>query len=147
MKGIIAWFAENHVTANLLMLFIIFAGIFIGLSIKLEIFPESSLDRISIIIEYPGASPADIEELVVDRLEKSIKELEDIDRITSEIEEDVAIIVIEFSPESDPDIKFDDLQRQINSVRSSLPFIRIICRAKLSARLQMKLGPLKKPKN
>jgi len=59
MKGILAWFAGNHVAANLLMLFILLAGTVTGLSMKLEVFPEISLDRISISMSYPGASPAE----------------------------------------------------------------------------------------
>ena len=55
MKGAVAWFAENHVAANLLMLFLLLAGAVTGLTTKLEIFPETSLDMISITMEYPGA--------------------------------------------------------------------------------------------
>ena len=42
MKGLIAWFAENHVAANLLMIFLILAGAFTLMTIKLEVFPETS---------------------------------------------------------------------------------------------------------
>ena len=62
MKGAIAWFAENHVAANLLMLFLLIAGIVTGFSIKLEVFPETTLDKINITVEYPGASPEEVEE-------------------------------------------------------------------------------------
>ena len=59
MKGIIAWFAKNHVAANLLMILLLFAGVITGLTIKLEIFPEFSPDCISITMQYIGASPAE----------------------------------------------------------------------------------------
>ncbi|MBK5100985.1 MAG: efflux RND transporter permease subunit, partial [Desulfobacteraceae bacterium] len=65
MKGIVGWFAENHVAANLLMIFLLLAGVVTGLTMKLEVFPELSLDRISITTEYPGASPAEVEEAIV----------------------------------------------------------------------------------
>ncbi len=48
MKGAVAWFAENHVAANLLMLFLLLAGFVTAFSIKLEVFPETTLDRITI---------------------------------------------------------------------------------------------------
>ena len=112
---------RNYQFTIVIFLLLVSLGIYSYLKIPQAADPEFPVTIFPVIAVYPGASPADIEELVVDRLEKSIKELEDIDRLTSEIEEDVAIFVIEFSPESDPDIKFDDLQRQINSVRSSLP--------------------------
>ena len=112
---------RNYQFTIVIFLLLVSLGIYSYLKIPQAADPEFPVTIFPVIAVYPGASPVDIEELVVDRLEKSIKELEDIDRMTSEIEEDVAIIVIEFSPESDPDIKFDDLQRQINSIRSSLP--------------------------
>ena len=47
-KGILGWFASNHVAANLLMLVIIVAGLISVFSARLEVFPELSLDmRIS----------------------------------------------------------------------------------------------------
>ena len=64
MKGAIAWFADNHVAANLLMIFFLSAGVIIGLTMKVEVFPETDLDIIRVSTEYPGASPAEVEEAV-----------------------------------------------------------------------------------
>ena len=72
MKGIVSWFAENHVAANLLMIFLLLAGVVTGLTMKLEIFPETSLDRITITMAYPGASPAEVEEAIVRRIEEKV---------------------------------------------------------------------------
>ncbi len=112
---------KNYQFTIVVFLLLVSLGIYSYIKIPQAADPEFPVTIFPVIAIYPGATPADIEQLVVDKLEKSINELEDIDRITSEIEEDVAIIVVEFSPQSDPDIKFDDLQRQINSVRTSLP--------------------------
>jgi multidrug efflux pump subunit AcrB len=56
-KGPLAWFAGNHVAANLLMLLIICAGLLTILTIKVEFFPEMSLDWITVTVPYLGASP------------------------------------------------------------------------------------------
>lgn len=112
---------KNYQFTIVIFLLLVSMGIYSYLKIPQAADPEFPVTIFPVIAVYPGASPSDIEELVVDRLEKSINELEDIDRMTSEIKEEVAIIVIEFSPESDPDIKFDDLQRQIDMVRNRLP--------------------------
>ena len=74
MRGAIAWFVENPVAANLLMMFLLLAGIVTALTSKLEVFPETSLDRISITTVYIGASPAEVEEAVVRRIEERISE-------------------------------------------------------------------------
>ena len=70
MEKLIAWFTNNHVAANLLMLFLIVSGILAMQTIKIETFPEFTLDMISVSMEYPGASPAEIEEAVIRRIDK-----------------------------------------------------------------------------
>ena len=96
-------------------------GIYSYLKIPQAEDPEFPISIFPIIAIYPGASPSDIEQLVVDKVEESLNELEDIERIKSEIKDGVAIIVIEFSSDTDPDKKYDEILRQINSIRSSLP--------------------------
>jgi len=59
-KGILGWFASNHVAANLLMLIIIVAGLLSIFSAKLEVFPELSLDMLTVTVPYLGASPEDV---------------------------------------------------------------------------------------
>jgi len=54
------------------MIFLLIAGVLTGLSMKLEVFPETTLDRITISMIYPGASPAEVEEGVIRRVEESV---------------------------------------------------------------------------
>ena len=74
-----------------------------------------------IVAIYPGASPSDLESLVVDVLEESVYELDNLEKMDTEIENGLAIIDIEFSFDSDPDDKFSDVQAQVNSVTGQLP--------------------------
>jgi multidrug efflux pump subunit AcrB len=83
--------------------------------------PEFPISIFPVIAIYPGASPTDIEQLVVDKVEKSLNELEDIKSIKTEIKDGVAVVVIEFTADTDPDKKYDEILRQMNSIRSSLP--------------------------
>jgi multidrug efflux pump subunit AcrB len=62
-----------------------------------------------------------MEQLVVDKVEESLNELEDILTIETEIKDGVAIIVIEFTSGTDPDRKYDEILRQINSISDDLP--------------------------
>lgn len=83
--------------------------------------PEFPISIFPVIAIYPGASPTDMEQLVVDKIEKSLNELDDIVKIKSEIKDGAGVVVIEFTSESDPDKKYDEILRQINSIKSSLP--------------------------
>ena len=95
MRGIVTWFADNHVAPNLLMLFFLIAGIYTATSIKLEVFPETSLDRIRVTCSYSGASPEEVEEAIVQRIEESIAGLAGIERIDSSAREGAGHVTVE----------------------------------------------------
>jgi multidrug efflux pump subunit AcrB len=112
---------KNFQFTIVVFLLLVAVGIYSFLRIPQAEDPEFPISIFPIIAIYPGASPADIEQLVVDKVETSLNELEDIVRIKSEIKDGVAVIVIEFSSDTDPDKKYDEILRQINSIRASLP--------------------------
>jgi multidrug efflux pump subunit AcrB len=116
MKGAIAWFAENHVAANLLMLFLLLAGIITGLSIKLEVFPETSLDMINISTVYPGASPAEVEESVVRRIEEKIAGLAGIKRIDSTVRESYGSVTVEVMKGWDLKKLLDEVKAEVDRI-------------------------------
>ncbi|MBE9546030.1 MAG: efflux RND transporter permease subunit, partial [Proteobacteria bacterium] len=116
MKGAIAWFAENRVAANLLMMFLILAGVITCTTIKLEIFPETSLDRISITTEYPGASPAEVEEAVIRRIEERLSGLAGIKRIDSTAREGLGVVTIEVMKDWDLKKLLDEVKAEVDRI-------------------------------
>ncbi len=116
MKGAVAWFAENHVAANLLMLFILWAGAVTGMTTKLEIFPETSLDRISITMEYPGASPSEVEEAIVRRIEEKVAGLAGIKRIDSVAREGFASVIIEVMTDWNLQELLDEVKAEVDRI-------------------------------
>ncbi len=75
----------------------------------------------SVIVVYPGANPADMEELVIDPLEEVLNELEDIKHLSSNAQDGLAVIGVEFEAASDPEEKYSDVVQKVNSVRNQLP--------------------------
>ena len=120
MKSIIAWFAENHVAANLLMIFFILAGAITVRTMKVEVFPESSLDRISITVEYYGASPAEVEEGIIRRIEEKISGLAGIKRIDSTAKEGLGTVIIEVMRDWDLRKLLDEVKAEVDRI-STLP--------------------------
>ncbi|MCK5098177.1 MAG: efflux RND transporter permease subunit, partial [Desulfobacteraceae bacterium] len=94
-KGPIAWMAGNSVAANIIMAVLLIGGLFMGFNIKQEVFPEFSLDIISISISYPGASPEEVETGILLAVEEAISDLEGIDEITARANEGYASISVE----------------------------------------------------
>jgi multidrug efflux pump subunit AcrB len=112
---------KNYQFTIVVFLMLVALGIYSFIKIPQAEDPEFPISIFPVIAIYPGASPIDIEQLVVDKVERSLNELEDIESIKTEIKDGVAVIVIEFSPGSDPDKKYDEILRQMNSIRSVLP--------------------------
>lgn len=83
--------------------------------------PEIEAPQYAIVVVYPGTSPKDMEELVVDPVEEKINELEDMKRIKTTISDGLAVFRVEYKYESDPDEKYQELVREVNSIRTELP--------------------------
>ncbi|MFO7839852.1 MAG: efflux RND transporter permease subunit [Desulfosalsimonadaceae bacterium] len=133
MRALVSWFAGNHVAANLLMLFILLAGIITGLSIKLEIFPETELDKISIRVAYPGASPSEVEEGVVRRIEENVAGIEGIKRIDSVSREGSGSVTIEVMKGWDAKKLLDEVKSEVDRIttlpeESEEPVVREVTR-------------------
>ena len=116
MKGVVSWFAENHVAANLLMLFLLLAGTVTGLTMKIEVFPEFSLDRITVTTEYPGASPAEVEEAIIRRIEERVAGLAGIKRIDSTARESFGTVIIEVMKDWDLKKLLDEVKAEVESI-------------------------------
>ena len=82
-KGIIAWFARNHVAANLLMWILLFGGVFGIIQIQKQVFPTFELNIVSVRVPYLGAAPEEVEQGVILKLEEAIKDLEGIKKLSS----------------------------------------------------------------
>jgi CzcA family heavy metal efflux pump len=81
-------------------------------------FPISSFQIIAV---YPGAEPQDVERLVVKPIEDRISELDDIKKIESDSNDGLAVIVPEFFGFVDAEKKYDEVVREINALRPTLP--------------------------
>jgi multidrug efflux pump subunit AcrB len=115
-KGVLGWFAANHVAANLLMVLIIVAGLMAIFSAKMEVFPELSLDRITITVPYRGASPADVEEGVCLRVEEAVAGIDGVKRIVSSASEGAGLIVVEIEEYADATQVLDDVKAAVDTI-------------------------------
>lgn len=72
-------------------------------------------------VALPGADPSDIEKLVIRPIEDAVNRLDDLKEIESRAEDGLAVITVEFDWSTDPDKKYDDVVREINALRPTLP--------------------------
>ncbi len=118
MKRAVAWFAENRVAANLMMIIILVAGILSAVGIKKEIFPEMSVDMISVRVPYLGASPEEAEEGVCVRVEEAIQGLEGIKKMTSTAAEGAGSVLVEVMPGYDTRKLLDDVKSRVDAIET-----------------------------
>ena len=116
MNGMINWFARNSVAANLLMVFILCSGVIAAFSLTSEVFPEISLDRISIDVPYLGAAPDEVEEAVCVRIEEAIVGVDGIKQITSTASEGTGSVIVELELGADPRRVLDDIKGRIDAI-------------------------------
>ena len=83
--------------------------------------PEINIPEFPIVIIYPGTSPADMENLVVDPLEKKLSGLEDVKKVTSVIKDGLAVVDIRYKHGSNVDDKYQEVIREVNNMRNELP--------------------------
>jgi multidrug efflux pump subunit AcrB len=81
--AIINWFARNSVAANLLMVILLVGGFYTVLTIKKEIQPKVETNFITVNVPFLGATPLDVEEGVVIKIEEAIQDIEGIEEIVS----------------------------------------------------------------
>lgn len=112
---------ENHQFTIIVFVLLISLGVVSFITMPRSEDPVVSPPGSTIIIVYPGSTPADLEELVVDPIEKELNELDDIKEMSSRMKDGLAVIEIEFESGSDPDEKYSDVTQKINNVRNKLP--------------------------
>mgnify|MGYP003623283143 CR=1 FL=1 len=83
--------------------------------------PLFSIPQYKIVCIYPGASPGDLEELVVQPIESALGGLTDIEFIKGDIRDGIAVVQIKFTQDVDEDKKLDEVQQQVNKVIPRLP--------------------------
>ena len=120
MKGWVSWFASNHVAANLMMLFIIIAGTVTAFTMKLEIFPDLEMDTITVSVIYTGASPAEVEEGVIRRIEEKVASINGIRNIDSTARENLGIIMLEVEDGFDIQEVLDEVKAEVDRI-TTLP--------------------------
>ncbi|MBW6516640.1 MAG: efflux RND transporter permease subunit [Candidatus Cloacimonetes bacterium] len=107
---------RNPVFVNLIVVLIFVVGIYSMIIIPKEEMPQVDFGSSVIIVMYPGVSPEEIEQLIIDKIEAQIASVDGIDFIHSRAEEGRATIRVVFEPRIDPDKAYDDLVAELAKV-------------------------------
>lgn len=118
MNGVISWWANNKVAANLLMIAILIAGIVGIFRIERELNPFVEFPGAQINVVWLGASPQDVEEQIVVRLEEAVSRVNGIDRMWSEAREGSGTLWAIGDDDLDSAKFLQDIKREIDSINT-----------------------------
>jgi multidrug efflux pump subunit AcrB len=104
------------VLINMLTVAILIFGLVSMVSLPREEFPAVDFGSVLIVAAYPGASPEEIEQLIVKPIEDGVSDLDGIDYISTTAEESKAIFQIRFESGVDPEKAFDDVTTEVNKI-------------------------------
>ncbi len=116
MRALAKWSIKNNVTVNLIMIFIIMAGIFTVMKMRREMFPQFSLDMIVISIPYPGSSPEEVEEGICIKIEEEIQSIEGIERLISTAREGRGEVIAELETGADVQKILDEIKAEVDRI-------------------------------
>jgi multidrug efflux pump subunit AcrB len=120
VNGLISWWVRNGVAANLLMVGIIIAGLLAFFRLEREVFPSANFNGANVTVAWLGASPLEIEEQIVLRIEEAIADIDGVKHIDSSAREGVASINIEGIDTVDATRFLNDIKNRIDGI-STLP--------------------------
>jgi len=81
--GLIRWFADNPVAANLLMILLLLSGAISAATMRTEVFPAFTPRTVIVSVLYPGATPEDVEQSITRRIEEAVIGLDGVREVRS----------------------------------------------------------------
>ena len=104
-----SWSIDNKTSIFIITILLTIFGILSYVNLPKEKFPDIVVPTISVTTIYPGTSPSDIENLITKPIEKKIKAISGVKKLTSNSIQNASIIIVEF----DTDKKVDDAKRKV----------------------------------
>ncbi len=115
-QGLINWFANNHVAANLMMIIIILSGLYSVATITKKAMPDFDLPIIQISMAYPGATPADVEKGIVILIEEAVEDVDGITTVRSVAREGSGSVTLEVAESYDINEVLNDVKTRVDGI-------------------------------
>jgi multidrug efflux pump subunit AcrB len=118
MFGMVSWFARNAVAANLVMVIAFIGGVLGFNSMERELFPVVPVAGASVTMTWNGASPQDVEEQIVTRIEEAVADIDGLERITSVARESFAVVNIRGRDDIDMQEFIDEIKLRVDQINN-----------------------------
>lgn len=116
MNGLIAWWARNGVAANLLMIACIITGVLAFLRLEREVFPNGKFNYATVNVAWPGASPQEIEEQIILRIEEAIADVDGVKHVEGTASEGNGSVWIEGEDSVDTTLFLNEIKNRVDGI-------------------------------
>ena len=116
MRGLLAYFVHHRTAANLLLALMLLLGLFAGVNIRAQFFPDVVIERVDVSVAWPGAGPEEVDGQIVAVLEPLLLAVEGVEETTAIAREGAATISLEFEPGWDMGRAADEVAAVIDRV-------------------------------
>lgn len=117
MKYLTDWFLDNPVAANLLMVFILTAGLLSLQNLRVESFPQIPPTRLEIATLYPGGTATQVDEGITQRIEEAISGIAGINSVTSQSRKGLSSVVVKKNTGTDLDRLIEEIRNQVEGIQ------------------------------
>ncbi|MFO7847345.1 MAG: efflux RND transporter permease subunit [Balneolaceae bacterium] len=116
MRNVIRFFTKHVVLVNLSIVVILIFGALAALNLSSTFFPEQQTRFINIQAVYPGASPVEMEESIVLKIEDNVAGINGVKEITSRTEEDRTTVTVEIYTGMDPNLALQEIKNEVDRI-------------------------------
>jgi multidrug efflux pump subunit AcrB len=116
-----SWAIDNKRAVYVLIFIIALLGLSAYNNLPKENFPDITIKKIYITTEYLGQSPQNIEMLVTRQIEKQLKSLKGLKKVTSNTQQNVSVITTEFNPDVNIRYAKEDVKEAVDKATPDLP--------------------------
>ena len=116
--GPIAYMASNSVAATLLMVGILVAGVASFFGLELEAWPAVPFNQVEVSVAYPGATPDEVEEAIVARIEDVVEGLGDVKAVKSVAAPGMASVRVEMNSGTDMNDALADVEAAVGRIQT-----------------------------
>ncbi len=112
---------NNPVLITMVMVALVVVGLLSFTRLPVDLIPNVQIPVVAISTVYPGASADDVQNSITKPIEEAVSSLNGVDTVTSTSQENLSLVTIQFTLETDPQRAAQDVQEKINAIRGTFP--------------------------
>lgn len=120
MQALVRWSVRHVRAMNIAMLAVVLFGLYGFRKLPRDIWPVLELDTVTVSVRYPGASPDEVEDAILERVEESLRTIDGIEEMSSTASEGRGVVRLVLLS----DVTDEEVQRILGEVRAQISRIR-----------------------